>query len=304
MPSILEQVQPSWIEDGWGIQGDQNEVRFDDDIPWDITAWTRDHPDESDFNCCAPSGCPSVTFSELEFCCFPTILQPLPFGGLGACCDDVSHGCSGVITAEECTALGAGHSFHEGAPCKWMQIQSPSPMTDVPFGMSGDETLGDCTHICFRSPICAINTVREYHVPPLSCPATGCEGTYDEFGLAFQMHVAFVDGLWHILLWGGSNAIIYFYGTTSDIGIPAENEVVCGELSNWSGPFFDCTIGAQDLLGVSSGGAATLGATIALGACCSIFGDCLDAFEDDCINPDCLNGTFIGEGIPCDPNPC
>ncbi len=72
MPVILEEVDPSWIEDGWGIQGDQNEVRFDDDIPWDITAWTRDNPDQDDFNCCAPApiGCPtSVTFNGLEFCC-------------------------------------------------------------------------------------------------------------------------------------------------------------------------------------------------------------------------------------------
>ncbi len=55
---LLEEYEPSWIQDGWQIQGEQNETRFDDDIPWDITAWTRDHPDQSDFNCCA-AVCPS-----------------------------------------------------------------------------------------------------------------------------------------------------------------------------------------------------------------------------------------------------
>ncbi len=74
MPSILEQVQPSWIEDGWGIQGDQNEVRFDDDIPWDITAWTRDNQaEDSDQLCCNPLVCPCIEFSDVGFCCIEDV---------------------------------------------------------------------------------------------------------------------------------------------------------------------------------------------------------------------------------------
>ncbi len=70
MPSVLEEVQPSWIEDGWGIQGEQDEYRFDDDIPWDITAWTRDNQTEdSDQLCCNPLVCPCIEFSDVQFCC-------------------------------------------------------------------------------------------------------------------------------------------------------------------------------------------------------------------------------------------
>ncbi len=67
----LSAVQPSWIQDGYGIQGEQDEYRFDDDLPWDITAWTRDHPDQDDFtpSCCAVACPTSITFNGIEFCC-------------------------------------------------------------------------------------------------------------------------------------------------------------------------------------------------------------------------------------------
>ncbi len=59
MPDVLE-VEPSWALDGFGVSGEQDEYRFDDDIPWDITAWTRDHQaEDSDQLCCAqPPCCP------------------------------------------------------------------------------------------------------------------------------------------------------------------------------------------------------------------------------------------------------
>ncbi len=73
MPSILEQVQPSWIEDGGGIQGEQDEYRFDDDIPWDITAWTRDNQTEDSDQLCCEKKCPCIEFSDVQFCCIEDI---------------------------------------------------------------------------------------------------------------------------------------------------------------------------------------------------------------------------------------
>ncbi len=90
MPVILEEINPSWIDDGWGIQGEQDEYRFDDDLPWDITAWTRDQQtqDQQDFNCCGPPfdctipDLPTITlvYDGVEQCFpDPSTFPPAPF---------------------------------------------------------------------------------------------------------------------------------------------------------------------------------------------------------------------------------
>ncbi len=99
MPSILEEVQPSWVEDGWGIQGEQDEYRFDDDLPWDITAWTRDQQtqDQQDFNCCKKTGCCCfqvfISFTSADpgsdGCHYDTVIDcssGVPFGSFNTCC--------------------------------------------------------------------------------------------------------------------------------------------------------------------------------------------------------------------------
>ncbi len=45
----LNEFSPSWMEDGGGISGEQNDPDFSDNLQWDTTAWSRveDQPEGS-----------------------------------------------------------------------------------------------------------------------------------------------------------------------------------------------------------------------------------------------------------------
>ncbi len=116
MPT-LEGIEPSWIQDGWQIQGEQNETRFDDDIPWDITAWTRDQQtqDQQDFNCCQPTcifNCPTDPFQA-------TI--DVTISGISPCPGYIDCGINGTFTianigASQWTGAG-GFIVIDGTTC-------------------------------------------------------------------------------------------------------------------------------------------------------------------------------------------
>ncbi len=44
----MNEFNPSWMEDGGGISGEQNDPDFSDNMQWDTNAWSRveDNPDE------------------------------------------------------------------------------------------------------------------------------------------------------------------------------------------------------------------------------------------------------------------
>lgn len=59
----LGDYEPSWMTDGGGISGEQNQPDLDDYTPWDTTAWSRDNQ-QDDFTggtgdaSCTPSNPP------------------------------------------------------------------------------------------------------------------------------------------------------------------------------------------------------------------------------------------------------
>ena len=59
----LSDYDPSWMQDGYGITGDQGEPDLNDDTQWDTNAWSRDQQ-QDDFTgaggSCLPSSPPDT----------------------------------------------------------------------------------------------------------------------------------------------------------------------------------------------------------------------------------------------------
>ncbi len=264
MPVILEEVDPSWIEDGWGIQGDQNEVRFDDDIPWDITAWTRDNQSEdSDHLCCAPPPtCPCITFTGVEFCCSS---------------DDPPQG------------------YFEDAithPCDFLN--------DKPFCVRAI-TNDLCTY-CTNDDAC----IGGLSSSGLNIWFGNCDTHEDSFSSNIFLNTVFIGGLWHIFAYVASSPFFgtFFYGTTTDLGIPAENQITsCMDDLTIDNEATNCIFGEPlpSIPIVAFGGTVSFGSCPPTGACCYA-GGCLVTTE--CYCTETLSGTYMGDGTPCSPDPC
>ncbi len=307
MPVILEEVNPSWVEDGWGIQGDQNEVRFDDDIPWDITAWTRDHPDQSDFNCCAPppTGCPSVTLNGLEFCCVPSFIQKDTLGGIGACCDFGTLDCHGPVTRSDCISSGGVYrgdgSLCVTNPCGSVKLYEDEGNDLVLNGVKQCTlslgAIDPCDLNCINTPTCTLLGLHVY-------PSEDCSGVPVDLAIEIEVYVTHVSGVYYVFALNGGNNVILFYGTTTALGVPATNEVVCGTTTEYDNDGAICLFGGPiTALGIAGNGSATIGSPCPTGACCDGFGGCdPDFFQNIC--EDCFARTYAGDGTTCDPNPC
>ncbi len=302
MPT-LEGVEPSWIQDGWGIQGDQNEVRFDDDIPWDLIAWTRDHPDQSDFNCCKPTSCPSVTFSGVEYCCgcnqvyFDGVIGALngvdfPLTSLGGECN---------ICTNSCLSL-------ELFPY-WGQQTSGILIIGRQYLIASYATGDDFTNVGASSNTTGVLFTATGITPTTWTHGTvlhlysllGCTGSHGDAQSGVGISVGFFDGLWHIAAIDGSNNLIFFYGTTTDVGVPADNQVTdCTDSpTEWDLP--ECLGGTQNLCSQTAGGTATIGSSLPTGACVNdLSGDCTIKAQYDCehCNPSDPS-TYQGDGTPC-----
>ncbi len=272
MPSILEEVQPSWIEDGWGIQGEQNEVRFDDDIPWDITAWTRDHQaEDSDQLCCAqPIVCPlSVTFSGVEYCC----------------------GCIGV----------------DNVGVLFQDTPEVGSLNGVVFPMSG--SFGECQACAVQagegSGGCLSIKVTEYS-------GANCTGIPIEVHAQVSVFAALIDGIWYILAGSvvGGSGYIFFYGTTTNPNSPIGNQITDCTLflDEFDNPLVECLFGSSvNVCAVAIGGTATIGAFPPTGACINGFTlDCTITTEYGCTANDvtgdsiCYSAsTYLGDGTEC-----
>ncbi len=58
----LNEFNPSWLEDGGGVIGEQSDSGFDNQLQWDTTAWSRDNQQQSDASGagpCTPSAPPA-----------------------------------------------------------------------------------------------------------------------------------------------------------------------------------------------------------------------------------------------------
>ncbi len=222
MPVILEEVQPSWVEDGWGIQGEQNEVRFDDDIPWDITAWTRDRQaEDADQTCCAPAGCPtSIEFTGITFCC--------------ACVP--------------------------GAP--GTRIQFYELPFDPDFGLAINDLvlpLTPTSSVITGCPFCDFENyflAAKINSGTSICPDESSEDTSD----LYIVYVKLISGTWYVAVLGHDLQTIFFYGTSADPSL-ITNEIEDCTLSpaTWDNPLIECIFGAtRDFCSVAFGGTATL----------------------------------------------
>ncbi len=61
----MSEFNPSWMEDGGGITGEQGEPSFDSNAAWDTNAWSRQNMDQGDpfspSTECIPEGSPDTS---------------------------------------------------------------------------------------------------------------------------------------------------------------------------------------------------------------------------------------------------
>lgn len=254
---------------------------------------------------CCCGGCPSITFEGIEFCCVPSYISVSTSGGTGACCYDGV--CDEGFSSADCIASG-GIYRGDGSDCSPSSCGSALVYEDS----ENDPPLVINTTICLSdispNPPCDQRcnnafTVVGLHNHPLSLDCTEA-GLDQDLVQGLEIYVVHADGVWYILALTGFDAQILFYGTTTDIGTPADNEVVCGERADYDNDAFTCLFGSpSSLFGIASNGTATIGGACVstTGACC-LDGTCFsDTSESDCVG---AGGTYQGDGTTCDPYPC
>lgn len=65
-PNVSD-FNPSWMEDGGGISGEQGEPNFDSNTGWDTNAWSRQNDSPEDFSPAGSNDCepPSADTSKI-----------------------------------------------------------------------------------------------------------------------------------------------------------------------------------------------------------------------------------------------
>ncbi len=109
------------------------------------------------------------------------------------------------------------------------------------------------------------------------------------------------DGVWHITISYFTTRPLFFYGTSPSLSLPFTNELECSEEPVlWPNP--DCTYDNYRRT-ASHGGTATVEIVNPCGACCGAWAEfpCVQETEDGC---DYNSGTYQGDDVPCDPDPC
>lgn len=199
-----------------------------------------------------------------------------------------SQGCPCVIFNDvEFCCVDGSFSFAE-----------PPSLNGIPFCQAGSVGVGPPCPICTNDDNCD-GTID---AGSILIGVTDCVGGPPFAVDNIFIYSAFIDGVWHIMAYGASTFGIMFYGTTTGVDVPADNEVVCdGALHTWDNPLTDCVFGGPiDFYNAGFNGTATLG-PCPTGACC--FGvDCFENYhESPCIYE---GGTYIGDDTICTPNPC
>ncbi len=133
-----------------------------------------------------------------------------------------------------------------------------------------------------------------------------CDTHEDFFSSNIFLNTVFIDGLWHIFAYVASSPFFgtFFYGTTTDLSIPAENQITsCMDAPTIDNAATDCIFGEPltSIPVVAFGGTAFMSSCPPTGACC-YSGGCLVTTE--CYCTEILSGTYQGDDTVCDPDPC
>ncbi len=125
---------------------------------------------------------------------------------------------------------------------------------NTPFAPSSGPDAAPCC-------ICTYGGVGNLHF--FSWPTSDCSGDFDnDSSGGVQVWTARISGVWHILLIGHdifAVPIIFFYGTTTDLGIPAINQIFCEPFATYDNPIIECLyLGPLDAVAAGFGGSATL----------------------------------------------
>ncbi len=131
--------------------------------------------------------------------------------------------------------------------------ESIDPVNDTPFtSISGPDAPPCCE--CGYGPL---NLIHFY-----SWPTPDCSGDFDNDSSGqLEIFTARIAGVWHIVLLGTDIfevPIIFFYGTTTSLSVPAINQITCGPISTYDNPLIECIYGGpKDMPAAGFGGTAS-----------------------------------------------
>ncbi len=176
--------------------------------------------------CCVGDNCnPIITFSGVVFDC--------------ACA------CLGNFVGSDCKRSG-DFSIQLG-------VATADSFNSTPFTMSLDVSECSCSYLSPGNLL----TFRAYGGADVGCS----EEFPDELSFRIFVQVAFISDVWYI--WSelaDDQRGVIFYGTTTDVGTPATNEIACqSEFNSYDNPITECfSGGARDVVGVAHSGTATI----------------------------------------------
>lgn len=164
---------------------------------------------------------------------------------MGCCCTPT---CAGInITFSGVSFCFCPHPFRG-------YIETPYPFNGV--------LISPNTDIGCRVPVVGNPSCVDRSRPPIqfrSYHDANCLGTFTNLLDNWITYVANISGIWYVLVVSDNgNPSIFFYGTTTDLSIPAANQVTCSDTTTWDNPLIECIFGSpQSYIGYTSGGIAT-----------------------------------------------
>ncbi len=192
--------------------------------------------------------------------------MPQPDSGDNCCdcpsrtspCDDCISQCPRVIF----TGIGFCICLEIQTFAHWYTFGSPETLNGVQYSTGPSFVCSDIYQGCI-APLAATPSVHGIAYFATPCIPDNIDFEFDKI---VGVLVANIAGVYHLLAVTGAfdpfgpPELIFFYGTTTSLSIPAVNQVVCdGTGSTWDNALVNCFYGSpQTFIGAAVGGIATL----------------------------------------------
>jgi hypothetical protein len=171
----------------------------------------------------------------------------------------------------------------------------------------------DCTSFTNRGDgcFCGGDGVADHHYfHEKEWPGeAGCPGDpefeFDILACGFQeapiISLQLISGVWHLLMYNWSGTILLFYGTTADLTMNIDNQLICGgDIPSITNTCLWPSLAPPVMIASENGYATISSSGIICGACCYDT-DCVQSTEFAC---NAKGGVYQGDGTTCSPDPC